>query len=143
MSRTFERSGFHIDYPGDWKLETEETEDGWCATLFSPDTAFLMLSHHREEDDPPEVADMALESLRESYPDLEADSAVESIGGQPVIGYDVSFFTLDLTNTCWIRSLTGPEGCLLIMGQCTDDELPEHGESIKAIFKSLRVEGGD
>ena len=68
MSKEFARSGFRVRYPDDWKLESEETEDGWCTTLFSPDTAFLMLSYHGNEDDPAAVSDMALESLRESYP---------------------------------------------------------------------------
>jgi hypothetical protein len=143
MSKEFARSGFRIRYPDDWKLESEETADGWCTTLFSPDTAFLMLSYHGNEDDPTAVSDMALESLRESYPDLEAETVVETVAERPVVGYDVNFFTLDLTNTCWIRALEGSEGCLLMMGQCTDDELEEHGAAIRAIFASLTVEDED
>ena len=29
---------------------------------------------------------------------------VETLAGMPAVGYDVDFFALDLTNTCWIRS---------------------------------------
>lgn len=143
MSREFSRSGFYLRYPDDWKLETEKTDDGWCATIFSPDTAFLMLSYHENEDDPAAVADIALESLRESYPDLEEQSAVETIAGQPVVGYDVDFIALDFTNTCSIRVLAGSEGCLLVIGQCTDEELNDHGQAIRAMFASIAVEDGD
>jgi hypothetical protein len=143
MPRTFDRSGFGITYPDDWKLEVEETEDGWCATIFSPDTAFLMLSYHENEDDPAAIADMALQSLRESYPELESEDAIEAIAGQPVVGYDVDFIALDLTNTCWIRALAGNDGCLLMMGQCTDDELGDHGQAIRSMFASLTLEDSD
>jgi hypothetical protein len=140
MSREFVRSGFHLDYPDDWKADAEETDDGWSATFFSPDTAFLMLSFHRGEDDPSAVADMALEAMRESYPDLEAELAVETLGGRPAVGHDLDFFTLDLTNTCLIRALAVPEGCLLMMSQCTDDELPTNGPLLRAICHSLTID---
>src|SRR6516162_424723 len=119
MSREFARSGIRFEYPDNWTLETEDSGDGWTATVSSPDTAFMMLSFNPETDDPAELADLALSALKESYPDLEAESAVETLAGQPAIGYDVDFFTLDLTNTCWIRALAGPDGCVLLMCQCT------------------------
>ena len=31
------------------------------------------------------------------------------------VGHDINFFSLDLTNTCWTRSLYGDRGTLLVL----------------------------
>ena len=82
----------------------------------------------------------ALEALRESYPDLEADESVESVAGQPALGHNIRFFSFDLTNTCWIRSFYTSAGTVLVMWQCTDLELERHEPVLRAICSSLKVE---
>jgi hypothetical protein len=137
MAREFARAGIRIQYPENWTFEEEDTEDGWSASVVSPETAFLMLSHYPDDREPAELADMALAAMRESYPDLESAAVIETLAEVPVVGYDVDFFALDLTNTCWIRALAAPEGCLLMMSQCTDQELETNGETLQAIGESL------
>ena len=138
--KVFDKSGIRFRYPADWTLETEPFENGWTVSLYSPATAFLVVTFDRERDDPAELADGGLEAMRDMYPDLEADAVLETIAGQPALGYDIDFFTLDLTNTCWIRALQAPEGCLLLLSQCTDTELATNGTILKAIRASLEVE---
>jgi len=140
MAKAFARDGIRIEYPENWTTETDETDEGWSVSIFSPDTAFLMVSQYPEDTDPVELADMALGALRENYPDLEADEVIETLAGFPVVGHDAEFFALDLTNTCRIRALTGPEGSLLLMSQCTDSELATNGEVMRAIAASLVFE---
>src|SRR5262245_45115268 len=140
MGQVFSRSGIRFEYPANWKLETEDSDDGWTASVFSPATAFLMLSYHPDEDDPAQLADTALNAMRESYPDLETEARVETIAGAPSIGHDVDFFALDLTNTCWIRSFAVDSGCCLLMAQCTDEELPGYGAVLRAIRASVAIE---
>ena len=137
MPRHFTQSGLSVQYPDNWVIEKEETGDGWAVTISSPETAFMLLSHYEDLDEPAAVADKALAAMRAEYPDLESEGIVESIAGHPVVGYDVDFFTLDLTNTCWIRAVAGPEGCLLLMSQCCDAELETNGEVLHAITASL------
>ncbi len=143
MSQVFSRSGIRFEYPSNWKLETEESDDGWTASVFSPETAFLMVSFHPNEDDPAHLADTALSAIRESYPDLESETVVETIAGMPSVGHDVDFFAFDLTNTCWIRSFAVDEGCVLLMCQCTDEELAGNGLILQAIRASLTIEDQD
>ncbi|MCE9533128.1 MAG: hypothetical protein K8T89_18675 [Planctomycetes bacterium] len=143
MPQEFARSGIKVRFPDNWLIEVDETEDGWSATIQSPDTAFLMLNHYPDDYEPMELADMALEAMRESYPDLEAEEIVETLNEKPVIGYDVNFIALDLTNTCWIRSLIGLEGNLLFMSQCTDQELETYGSTLREIVESLTFEDED
>ena len=85
------------------------------------------------------MAQAALDALRAEYEDLEADACVESIAGQPAVGHDVRFFSLDLTNTCWIRSFYSGRGTVLVMWQLTDLELDRHEKVLRIfIFKRDR-----
>jgi hypothetical protein len=132
--------GDSLSVPDGWELESEDTDSGWNVSVQSPATAFLLLSYHPEEDDPAYLADATIAALREDYPQLEAQNAVETIAGQPAIGHDINFFAFDLTNTCWTRCLRGPTGSLLVMCQCTDEELPDHGDTLKAICASVSID---
>jgi hypothetical protein len=143
MTKLFERDGVRFQYPDNWDLETEDTDGGWNVSVQSPATAFLLLSVHPDEDDPAALADTALAAMRDSYPQLEAEQAVETLAGQPAVGYDIDFFAFDLTNSCWTRSLQGPDGCLLLMCQCTDEELDSNGEVLKAVCRSLELDDAD
>jgi hypothetical protein len=141
MSDTFQRNGVRFTYPPDWQLETEtEGEDGWTASLQGPGTAFLVVSYCPGVDDPSEVVDAAVEGLRADYPDLDAEDAVDTLAGQPALGADVNFSHFDLTNTCWIRAVPAAEGSLLVMAQCTDEELDDQGMVLKSIMATLAVD---
>jgi hypothetical protein len=143
MGREFAQFGIRIQYPEKWTVETEDTEDGWSVSIISPDTAFLMISSYSNDFAPEELADMALAAMRESYAELEAESVVETLAGLPAIGHDVEFVALDLFNTCWIRALAGLEGNLLLMSQCTDQELDGNGETMRSISASLQFQDDD
>ena len=58
MAREFARDGIRLQYPDNWTVEAEDTEDGWSASIMSPDTAFLMLSHYPDDYTPAALADM-------------------------------------------------------------------------------------
>ncbi len=140
MIKPFEKSGIRFRYPQNWTLETDDSDAGWAASLYSPATAFAILSWHQDEDDPSQLADTALAAMRETYPQLEADPVMDTIAHQPACGYDLQFFTLDLTNTCWIRCLQAPKGCLLILCQFTDQDLHSDGPVLRAILASIELE---
>jgi hypothetical protein len=137
---TFEENGVSFQYPENWKLEREDNEEGWTVLVQSPDTAFLMVC--LREDMPPaeELSETALEALREDYPQLEAEERVDSLAGQMAVGHNVRFFSLDLTNTCWTRSLYTAQGTVLVMCQTNDLELEKNEPVLRAICASLRVE---
>src|SRR5262249_23019601 len=136
----FTHDGIRFQYPENWRVEQEENEDGWTVSVQSPDTAFLMLCYRDDQPDPAEVADTALEALREEYADVEADDRVDSIAGQPAIGHDIRFFSFDLTNTCWTRSFFSGRGTLLVMAQVNDLELDTNEPVLRAICASLQVD---
>jgi hypothetical protein len=138
--KTFQEDGVTFSYPDTWRLDREETENGWTALVQSPETAFVVVSYDPNMPTPAEMADTALEALREEYSDLESEPKVETLAGQPAVGYEVRFFSLDLTNTCWLRSFYADAGTVLVMCQCTDIELAQNELVLRAICASLRVE---
>src|SRR5439155_23246599 len=104
MVETFEDEGIRFRYPENWKLEREDTDTGWTVVVQSPETAFAMISLNDESPSVENMAETALAVVREDYPDLDADACVDSLAGLPAVGHDIRFFSLYLTNTCWIRS---------------------------------------
>jgi hypothetical protein len=140
MVQEFHEDGVSFRYPDNWRLTREEGEHGWTATVQSPQTAFLAVTCDLDAPDAAEMAQAALEALRSEYPGLEADSCVDTLAGRMAVGHDINFFSFDLTNTAWTRSLDGGDGTLLVWWQANDLELEDYEPVLKAILASLRVE---
>jgi hypothetical protein len=140
MTQHYQADGVSFDYPDDWRLDREESADGWTLQLQSPGTAFLTLTCDQSGATTEEIAAAALDALKAEYPTLEVQSQVDSLAGQMAIGHDIQFFSLDLTNTCWTRSIYSPEGVLLLLCQCNDLELEQFEPVLRGICASLTVE---
>jgi hypothetical protein len=140
MSDTFDRDGVRFRYPTDWQFDIEEEGDAWTASLQSPGTAFLVVSYVPDTDDPSELVEAAVEGLRAEYPDLDAEDAIDTLAGQPAIGADVNFVHFDLTNTCWVRAVPAVDGAVLVLAQCTDEELDTEGAALRQVMASMTVE---
>jgi hypothetical protein len=140
MVETFEDDGIRFRYPENWRLEREDTDIGWTVVVQSPDTAFAMISLNDESPSVETTAEAALATMREEYPDLDADSCVDSIAGRPAVGHDIRFFSLDLTNTCWIRSFYCSRGTIVVLCQVNDLELETNEPVLRAICASLEVD---
>ena len=140
MAAHFDENGVHFLYPENWKLEREELEAGWSVSVLSPETAFLTLSFHENSSDFGRLADSALEALREDYPDLESEPRTDTLAGQPAIGHDVRFFSFDLTNTAWVRTVPCESGSLLVLCQVNDLELDRNEPVLRAICASLKID---
>lgn len=140
MISEFSSGGIRFAYPENWRLEREDNDEGWTVSIQSPGTAFVMISLRQDMPSVDRMAETALAALREDYPDLEADDCTDSLAGQPAIGHDIRFFSLDLTNTCWTRSFYSPQGTVLVLCQTNDLELEERGPILQAICASMRLE---
>ena len=138
--KQFQEDGIAFQYPENWRLDRESTDEGWTVLVQSPDTAFLVVSFDPNLPTTEEMAETALEALREDYPELESEPHVDTLAGQMAVGHDVRFFSFDLTNTCWIRSFYGDAGTVLVMCQSNDLELEQNEPIIRAICASMRVE---
>ena len=140
MTQHYEADGVSFDYPDDWKLDHEESADGWTVQLQSSGTAFVTLTCDRSGATTDEIAAAALDALKAEYPTLEVQAQVDSLAGQMAVGHDIQFFSLDLTNTCWTRSIYSSEGVLLLLCQCNDLEFEQYEPILRGICASLTVE---
>ena len=77
MAAKFDEGGLRFRYPENWRLEREQDETGWTVSLQSPNTAFLMVCLREDGPDTQQLAEAALEALKEDYPELEADACVD------------------------------------------------------------------
>jgi hypothetical protein len=140
MAQQFHDGAVRFRYPENWTLERQETENGWTVSVQSPDTAFLMLCMREDMPSTNCLCDAALDALKEEYGDIEVESCVESVAGQPAVGHDIHFFAFDLPNSCWTRSFHSPQGTVLLLYQINDLELERNEPVLKAICASLEVE---
>jgi hypothetical protein len=135
---TYEDHGVRFEYPGDWALEV--TEEGELATidLQHPDgVAFVLVSVDLSCPDSGEVADSVLETMREEYPDLDADPTEEVVDDRFVSGYDVQFISLDLSNSARIRCFRTLNRTILVFGQWTDLIESEVSDLPETIVRSI------
>ncbi len=140
MVSTYHDRGICFQYPANWKLEQEETERGWTLLLQSPNTTFFLISCDYGIPPTEQVLHTVREALKADYPDLEIVDRMETLAGAPAPGYDIQFISLDLTNTCCVRSFYSEEGTLLVMWQGADIDLETTGPVLRAICKSLELE---
>ena len=75
--------------------------------------------------------------MRGEYDELDAEVVRESVGGQDLIGYDINFYCLDLTNTALVRSFRAGERTCMILCQADDREFAEIEPVFRAITMSL------
>jgi hypothetical protein len=138
MPAQFEDSGIRFQYPDNWRLEREDNETGWTVAVQSPATAFMMICLREDMPTTDDLADTALAALREDYPSLEAEDCFDTLAGQPAIGHDIQFLSLDLTNTCWTRSFYSTYGTVLVL--CQTNDLEGNEAVLRAICASIEVE---
>jgi hypothetical protein len=140
MTVAFHERGVRFQYPENWSLERSDDETGWTVSVQSPRTAFFLISVNEDMPTTEEVAQTALEALRSEYPELEADDCVDTVAGQPAVGHDIQFFSLDLTNTCSTRSFYSQSGTVLVMWQANDLELEAYEMVLRAMCASIQLD---
>jgi hypothetical protein len=138
--KDFNEDGLSFSYPEDWKMEREDDADGWTVSLQSAGTAFAMIRLDQEMPTTEAVAMTALEALKDDYPALEAQSAIDMLAGEMAVGHDVEFFSLDMGTTCWTRSFYGAAGTVLVMCQVSDIDQETYEPALRGICASMRSE---
>ncbi len=135
MVAVYDERGIRFEFPQDWELEVTEDESLITVSVSAPSgLAFAFVTTDEDCPDPDNVANEALEALREEYPTLDATEAFETIDGHPATGHDVEFISLDITNSCSIRSFRTPRRTVLVFGQWSDLE----DEDIEGVLRGLR-----
>lgn len=137
-TQIYDDHGVRFEYPASWELE--ETDHGEVATVavsVADGLGFAVVTTDVTCPDPALASDEALEALREEYPDLDATPVMEAINGHATTGYDVEFFTLDMTNSAKVRCFRTPRRTVLVFGQWSDLGPDQIADQIRHIFHTI------
>ena len=141
MPALFDRLGIKFLYPDDWTLDTSTVESEEGATVYSPGGGFWSVVIRGPDEDPAELAKVALVALGDTYEDLDTEPAEETIAGQELVGYDLNFYCLDLISTAQIRAFRRQGRTFLLLWQAEDREFDEVSNVFRAITTSLLYPG--
>lgn len=141
MPALFDRLDLKFEYPENWKVDEESLDpqdsSGGQVIISSPETAFWQLSKHPADAELEQLFDEALSTLRSLYEEMETEPAQTEIEGRTLQGYDVNFYCLDFTNTCWLRGFQTPSATYLLLCQAEDGEFQKTGPVFLAMLASV------
>jgi len=138
MPALFNKFGIHFQYPENWTLETDSAAPGRQAvTVYSLGGGFWTVSLAPSDSVPAQLAETALDTIKREYDELDSETTSESIGDVDLIGYDLNFYCLDLTNTAWIRAGRTSRAAYLVICQAEDREFDQISPVFRAMTTSL------
>jgi hypothetical protein len=136
MPAKFEKLGISFQYPDNWTLDEDDALAGsQSVTVYSPGGSFWSVAIHPRSSVPAKMAKAALDAMNGEYDDLDAEDAAESLAGYDLVGYDLNFFCLDLTNTARIRCLQTSRATYTIFCQAEDREF----DQVDMVFQAVTV----
>jgi hypothetical protein len=134
----FDKMGIRFQYPENWRLDEDDALHGeQTVTVYSPGGAFWSISLHDLTIEPKELAKTVVETMKETYEDFEYEPAYETVRGTDMVGYDMNFYCLDLTNTAQARGFRTPTASCVILGQAEDREFSKVEPVFRAMTASL------
>jgi len=133
MPAIFEQRDIRFEYPDNWSVEESSDTQTEQVVVSSPHSAFWQLSKQPAHTAMEGCFDEALAALRSEYHDMEVEPAHDSIEGHELVGFDVNFICLDLTNTCWLRGFQFADSTYLLLCQAEDSEF----EQISPVFRAM------
>ena len=138
MPALFRKLGISFQYPDNWALDEEDALAGRkSVTVFSPGGAFWSVSVHPQSTHPLRMAEAAVDAIREEYAELEVEEARETIAGRETVGFDLTFYYLDLVNSASVRCLRTDRATYAVFCQAEDHEFDQLHPVFLAITTSL------
>ena len=138
MPAAFNKLGISFQYPDNWAVDEGDAQAGRrSVTVYSPGGAFWSVSVHPRSAHPYEMAKAAVDAMKEEYAELEVEQTEETIAGRHTIGFDLSFYYLDLINSAWVRCLRTDQSTYTFFCQAEDHEFDQLHPVFLAITTSL------
>jgi hypothetical protein len=138
MPATYDKLGVRFQYPDNWVLDEKDALAGEdSVSVYSPGGAFWTLAIHTPDMRPRDLADAAVKAMRQVYEEIDSERVRETIAGHKLIGYDLNFYCLDLTNTAQVRVARTPRASFVVFCQADDREFAEIEPVFRAITASL------
>jgi hypothetical protein len=139
MPSVFDNNVVRFQYPENWQVEGQDSDEGWTVSVQSPGTAFLLISCYTERPEVKVVLQASLLAMQQDYPELESEDAAEKLAGHASKGYDITFFSLDTLNSCKLRCFRTPSATFLILSQSSSFDSETNIAVIEAIRMTLQL----
>jgi hypothetical protein len=134
MPAEFNKLGITFQYPDNWAVEEETALAGQnSVTVYSPGGAFWSVSAHPRSADPMKLARAAVDAMKAEYKELEAEQTEETIADREMVGYDLSFYYMDLISTASVRCIRTDRATYTVFCQAEDREF----DRIHAVFVAM------
>jgi len=134
MPAEFRKVGIAFQYPENWTLDEDDALAGRkSVTVYSPGGAFWTVSVHPHSTDPDQLAREAVKVMRQEYQGLEVEPASETIAGRQTVGFDLSFYYLDLISTASVRCFRTGRATYAFFCQAEDREFTQ----IQQVFLAM------
>ena len=135
MPIEYNKSGIRFHYPDNWKLDA--SADCQMVTVYSPGGAFWTVSRHTRIVDTKELAKAAVDALRGEYAEIEVEEVNETVAGHELVGFDISFYYVDLTNSASVRAVRADRSTFTIFCQAEDREFAKFLDVFQAMTTNL------
>ena len=139
MPGVFDNNVVRFQYPENWQVDRQETDEGWTIAIQSPGTAFLLISCYVERPEVQEVLQASLQAMLQDYPELESEAVTDRLAGHAAKGFDINFISLDTINSCQLRSFRTRTWTFLLLTQSSSFDSPTNLAVLEAIRQSLEL----
>lgn len=140
LDASFEQGFFQMSHPSSWKTEFQEGEHSWQLSLQGPGTAMILVAADLDAS-VDEMLEATLFALKEDYPEMEVEGYKGDLCGVAARGFEVRFFSFDLSNICRLLAIPSEEGTILALFQSDDYSNAEVEPVFEAIRKSMKLLG--
>lgn len=138
MAAQFDKLGIRFAYPENWRLDEDEALKGnGSVSVYSPGGGFWSIVIHSADEDPVRLSNAAVKAMRQVYSDLDSEEVEEVVAGQELVGHDLNFYCLDLTNTALVRSFRNQQATYVLICQAEDREFAVVEPVFRAMTTSL------
>lgn len=137
MPALFHKIGLRFLYPDNWLLDESEAAENETITVYSPGGAFWTVRRHGPKVTPAALVDATLSAMRAEYPEMDAEPLEDTIGPIELLGCEMNFYCLDLTNTARVWALEHDARSLVVFCQADDREWAQVGAIFQAMTTSL------
>lgn len=136
MTKVYKGLGVEFSYPDQWKLDLSEEKTVKSVSVLGPGGSFWSIARRPRDTNLSRMVQEVVETMKSLYEDLDAEPTSETIQDVQLIGYDLNFIYLDLTNTARVRAFSTRQGTYLIMCQAEDRDWPHVEEAFYLLSAS-------
>jgi len=141
--KKFQSDELEFVYPDNWTLFVNDGDEHsgkkrpMKLRSKAPNSSQLTIVLHEKFEDSDELLTRAVDAFKADYEDLEIDKASHTVAGFELVGFDITFFYLDLLVIVELRIVEREDDKVLMMIQSESREFDENRRLFEAITLSM------